>query len=94
MTLDTGFDVRESAHGPEHGRRNISISNNVGGVMTKFVLSIATFALLLNRSAAQFAFPTSAHPQVSVAFFASDDNDKPLSGVTQSQLQILDNKKA
>lgn len=62
--------------------------------MTKFVLSIATLGLLLNASAAQVAVPSTAEPKVTVAFFASDDNDKPLSGVTQSQLQILDNKKA
>jgi len=62
-------------------------------VMTKFVLSIATLGLLLNASAAQVAVSSTAEPKVTVAFFASDDHDKPLSEISQSELQILDNKK-
>jgi len=62
--------------------------------MTNFVLSIATLGLLLNASAAQVAVPSTAEPKVTVAFFASDDHDKPLSRIAQSELQILDNKKA
>ncbi len=62
--------------------------------MIKFVLSLATLGFLLNASAAQVTVPSAADPKVNVAFFANDDHDKPLSGLTQSELQILDNKKA
>ena len=59
----------------------------------KLVLSTAALALLLNASAAQVAGSNTADPTVSVAFFANDDHDKPQLGVTQSEMQILDNKK-
>jgi VWFA-related protein len=61
--------------------------------MREFLLLVPTLGLLLNASSAQFAVSNTG-PKVSIVFFANDDRDKPVSGVTLSELQILDNKKA
>lgn len=62
--------------------------------MLKPILLIAACGLLLRPSVAQVAPPPGADSKVSLPIFVNDDHDKPLAGVTPSNLQILDNKKA
>src|SRR5713101_377819 len=63
---------------------------------TRILSVIAALGLVLspNQTTGQSTPTGSVGPKINVAFFANDAHDKPVSGVTQADVAVLDDKKA